>query len=254
MKMRGKTAIVTGSTKGIGQGIARVFASEGARVVIVSRHAGEGARMVDECKALGGDALYVQCDVTIPQDIKALVDKTVKAFGGIDTLVNNAGYHISKSIFDTTEEDFELLYRTNLRSTFLCSKYAMPYLIKSKGSIINISSMVGLVGQPHSVAYASTKGGQIGMTRSLAIDVAPMGVRVNAICPGWIQTPLVDEWFATQEDPEASRSYIFGAHPVGRIGTSEECGKAALFLACMEDSGFITGITLNIDGGITLGY
>ncbi len=254
MKMKGMTAIVTGSTKGIGEGIAQVFASEGANVVITSRHPQDGPRMVGECKRLGGDAIYVQCDVTDSESIRHMIGETVKAFGQIDVLVNNAGYHISKNIFDTTEEEFEFLYQTNLRSTFLCSKYAMPHLVRTKGSIINISSMVGLVGQPNSVAYSSTKGGQIGMTRSLAIDAAPLGVRVNVICPGWIQTPLVDEWFASQKDPEASRSYIFGAHPIGRIGTSEECGKAALFLACSGDSGFITGITLNIDGGITLGY
>ena len=135
----------------------------------------------------------------------------------------------------------------------MCSKYAIPHLCKNKGCIINISSMVGLVGQPNAVAYSATKGGQIAMTKSMAIDLAPRGVRVNAICPGWITTPLVDDWFSQQPDEQAAREYIYGAHPMGRIGTIEECGKAALFLAT-DDSAFATGIALPIDGGVTLGY
>jgi NAD(P)-dependent dehydrogenase (short-subunit alcohol dehydrogenase family) len=113
--------------------------------------------------------------------------------------------------------------------------------------------MVGLVGQPNAVAYSATKGGQIAMTKSMAIDLAPYAVRVNAICPGWIATPLVDDWFSQQEDEAASRTYIYGQHPMGRIGTTEECGRAALFLAT-EDASFITGVALPLDGGVTLGY
>jgi NAD(P)-dependent dehydrogenase (short-subunit alcohol dehydrogenase family) len=114
--------------------------------------------------------------------------------------------------------------------------------------------MVGLVGQPNAGAYSATKGGQIAMSRGMAIDFAPDGIRVNVICPGWIQTPLVEDWFGQQKDETAAREYIYGRHPLGRIGTIEECGKAALFLASDDDSSFVTGITLNIDGGITLGY
>ena len=114
--------------------------------------------------------------------------------------------------------------------------------------------MVSLVGQPNAGAYSATKGGQIAMSRGMAIDFAPDGIRVNVICPGWIQTPLVDGWFSQQADSDAARKYIFARHPAGHIGTIEECGKAALFLACEDDSAFVTGITLNIDGGITLGY
>ena len=114
--------------------------------------------------------------------------------------------------------------------------------------------MVGKVGQPNACAYAATKGGLLGMTRNMALDLAKYGIRVNAICPGWIDTPLVDEWFEAQEDPEASRKYIYGAHPVGRIGTPEDCGRACVFLASDEDAGFLTGVLLDIDGGITLGY
>ena len=113
--------------------------------------------------------------------------------------------------------------------------------------------MVGLVGQPNAGAYSATKGGQISMGKNMAIDLAKYGIRVNVICPGWIQTPLVEDWFGQQDDPESSRKYIYSQHPLGRIGTAEECGRAALYLAT-EDASFVTGITLNIDGGITLGY
>jgi len=253
MKMQGKAAIVTGSTKGIGLGIARVFAQEGAMLTVVSR--GErGVETAQELRKLGAeDAFFVRTDVKDSQMIQHMIAETLARYGRLDVLVNNAGYHISKNAEDTSEEEWEFIVNTNLRSTFLCSKYAIPHLCKTKGCIINISSMVGLVGQPNAVAYSATKGGQIAMTKSMAIDLAPRGVRVNAICPGWIATPLVDDWFSQQPDETASRAYIYGVHPMGRIGTIEECGKAALFLAT-EDAAFVTGIALPLDGGVTLGY
>ena len=253
MKLQGKTAIVTGSSKGIGEGIARVFAGEGAHVVVVCRNEEEGLRMTGELKAAGGSAIFIKTDVTSSASIQNLINLTVATFGKLDILVNNAGYHISKNIEVTSEEEWEFIINTNLRSTFLCSKYAIPHLRKTKGNIINISSMVGLVGQPNAGAYSATKGGQIAMSKGMALDFAPDGIRVNVICPGWIQTPLVEDWFHQQEDPDASRKYIYGQHPLGRIGTIEECGKAALYLAS-DDAAFVTGITLNIDGGVTLGY
>ena len=251
MRLEGKVAIVTGSSKGIGEGVARVFSREGAKVVVVSRNREEGERMARELGSENGMALYVQTDVTSSESIQNLINTTVETFGRLDIVVNNAGYHLSKSVEDTSEDEWEFIINTNLRSTFLCSKYSIPHLRKTKGAIINMSSMVGLVGQPNAGAYSASKGGQIGMTRNMAIDLAPDGIRVNAICPGWIATPLVEDWFSQQDDPEASRKYIYGQHPLGRIGTSEECGEAALYLATAE---FVTGITLNIEGAITLGY
>lgn len=254
MKLQGKVALVTGSSKGIGEGIAREFSREGASVVITSRHAAEGERIAEECGAAQGRAIYVQTDVTQSASIQNAIARALETFGRLDCVVNNAGYHISKNVIDTTEEEWDFIQSTNLRSTFLCSKYAVPHLIETKGSIINISSMVGLVGQPNACAYAASKGGQIAMSKNMAIDLAPHGVRVNVICPGWIQTPLVEDWFGQQDDEHEARKYIYGQHPLGRIGTIEECGRAAVFLASAGESGFVTGITLNIDGGITLGY
>lgn len=253
MKLKDKVAVITGSSKGIGEGIAKVFSSEGAKIVVVSRNKSEGEAMAEQLGSSEGRAIYVQTDVTESKLIRNMIDKTIESFGRLDIMVNNAGYHISKNIEQTSEEEWDFIQKTNLYSTFLCSKYAVPHLKKTRGNIIHISSMVALVGQPNATAYAATKGGQIAMTKNMAIDLAQYGIRVNAICPGWIQTPLVEDWFGQQEDEEAARRYIYGQHPLGRIGTIEECGKAALYLGS-DDAAFVTGINLNIDGGITLGY
>lgn len=253
MKLNDKVAVVTGSSKGIGEGIARVFSREGAKVVVVSRNEEEGTAMAKQLGSDEGRAIYIKTDVTLSKSIQNLMSETIEVFGRIDILVNNAGYHLSKDIEQTSEEEWDFIQKTNLYSTFLCSKYALPHLKKTQGVIIHISSMVGLVGQANAAAYAATKGGQIAMARNMAIDLAKYRVRVNVICPGWIQTPLVDDWFSQQEDREAARKYIFSQHPLGSIGTIEDCGNAALYLAS-EDSKFVTGITLNLDGGITLGY
>ena len=253
MRLKDKVAIVTGSSKGIGEGIARVFSHEGAKVVVVCRTEDAGEKMAEELGASEGRAIFIKTDVTSSKSIQNMIDTTIKTFGKLDILVNNAGYHLSKNVEETSEQEWEFIINTNLRSTFLCSKYAIPHLRKTKGNIINISSMVGLVGQPNAGAYSATKGGQIAMTKGMALDFAKEGIRVNVICPGWIQTPLVEDWFSQQKDPEAARKYIFGQHPLGRIGTIEECGKAALYLAS-DDAAFVTGITLNTDGGVTLGY
>jgi NAD(P)-dependent dehydrogenase (short-subunit alcohol dehydrogenase family) len=253
MKLKGKIAIVTGSSKGIGLGIARVFHNEGAKVVVTCRTESEGRKIADELGAAQGKAIFVKTDVTKSQDIRNLIDVTIKTFGKLDILVNNAGYHISKNAEQTSEEEWEFIQNTNLRSTFLCSKYAMAHLKKTKGNIINISSMVGVVGQPNAAAYSATKGGQIAMTKNMAIDFAPDGIRVNVICPGWIQTPLVEDWFEQQQDPDAARKYIYSQHPLGRIGTIEECGYLAAFIAS-DEALFITGARFDIDGGVTLGY
>ncbi|MHB9036705.1 MAG: SDR family NAD(P)-dependent oxidoreductase [Armatimonadota bacterium] len=253
MKLKDKVAIVTGASKGIGEGIAREFSHEGANVVVVSRGEAEGIKMAKELGSSEGRAIFVRTDVTDSDSIQSMIAKTIEAFGRLDILVNNAGYHISKSVEETSEHEWEFIQNTNLRSTFLCSKYAIPHLRKTRGNIINISSMVGLVGQPNAGAYSATKGGQIAMSKGMAIDFAPDGIRVNVICPGWIQTPLVEDWFSQQKDPDAARKYIYGQHPLGRIGTIDECGKAAVYLGS-DDAAFVTGITLNIDGGITLGY
>ena len=253
MRLKDKVAIITGSSKGIGQGCARVFASEGADVVIVSRTEVPGLAMVKEIQDKGGTAIYVKTDVSKSEQVQNMIKRTIEEFGKLDILINNVGYHISKNIEETSEEEWDFIINTNLKSVFLCSKYAIPHLKKTKGCIINMSSMVGLVGQNNAGAYSATKGGILAMTKGMSLDFAKDGIRVNCICPGWIQTPLVDDWFSQQPDEQKAREYINSAHPLGRIGTIEECGRAALFLAT-EDSSFMTGSILTVDGGVTLGY
>ncbi len=253
MKLKDKVAIVTGSSKGIGEGIAKVFSQEGAKVVVVSRHADEGIKMAKELGSDEGRAIFVETDVMKSESIQNLIKTTVDTFGKLDILVNNAGFNLSKNVEITTEEEWNFVISTNLTSTFLASKYAIPHLRKTHGNIINISSMVGKVGQQNSGAYAATKAGQIAMSKSMAMDFAKDGIRVNVICPGWIQTPLVDFWFEQQKDPKWWRDYVDSKHPLGRIGTIFDCGHAALYLAS-EDASFITGITIDVDGGVTLGY
>lgn len=254
MRLKDKVALITGAGRGIGKGIAQVFSKEGAKVAVLDIKEDEGKETADACGRAEKRAIFIKADLKNSAEIQDAIKTVIDEFSKLDILVNNAGYHISKNVLNTSEEEWEFIQNTNLRSTFLCSKYALPHLIKTKGNIINISSMVGLVGQPNACAYAATKGGQIAMSKGMAIDMAPYGVRVNVICPGWVQTPLVDDWFGQQEDEQAARKYIFGQHPLGRIATVEEIGKAAVFLASNEEAGFITGITLNIEGGITLGY
>jgi NAD(P)-dependent dehydrogenase (short-subunit alcohol dehydrogenase family) len=185
--------------------------------------------------------------------VEALIASVVESFGRLDVLINNAGYHISKDVEHTSEQEWDYILATNLKSVFLCSKYAIPHLKKTRGTIVNMSSMVGLVGQSNAAAYSASKGGIVALSKGMAIDLAGDGIRVNCICPGWVQTPLVEDWFAQQADPSAARKYIFGMHPVGRISTVEEIGRVALFL-CSEEASFITGVALPVDGGVTLGY
>jgi len=252
-KLKDKVAIVTGSSQGIGEGIARVFASEGAKLVIVSRSEDTGNKIAFELGSAQGRAIYIKADVSDAKSVQNMVNITIKTFGKIDILVNNAGGGVLKNIEEATEEDWDYVIDKNLKSNFLCCKYCVPYLKETKGVIINISSMVGHVGHPDDVSYSAAKGGQIAMTKNLAMDLARYGIRANVICPGFIHTSGLDFWYSTHKDPKAIQKLVNEKHPLGRVGTIYDCGKAALFLAC-EDSEFMTGAALDIDGGITLGY
>lgn len=253
MDFHGKTVIVTGGAKGIGRGCAEVFCRRGAMVSVVDWDSGAGRRMVDLLASAGGKAVLVDADISTMEGARRMVDETLSVFGRIDVLVNNAGTHISKDVLDQTEEEWDRLLGINLKSCFLCCKQVLPELMKTRGSIVNMSSMVGLVGQSRAAAYSATKGGMIAMSKGMALDYARYGVRVNVVCPGWVQTPLVEEWFDQQPDPEAARRYINSVHPLGRIATAEEIGRVVAFLAS-DDASFVTGVALPVDGAVTLGY
>lgn len=251
-RLSGKVAIVTGGARGIGEGCARVLATEGARVVIADLRADEGEQTCDAIRKAGGTAVFQQTDVLKPESIESCVRETAKRFERLDVLVNNAGTHFPHSIDDLTPERWDFMLSLNLKSMFLFSKYALPHIRRVKGSIVNMSSMTGLVGQSDAVAYCSSKAGIIGFTMALAKDEAKNGVRVNAVCPSNIATPLMEEWIAKQKDPAAVRTFCEQKQPIGRMGTIEEMGRVVAFLAS-DDASFITGIALPASGGSTLG-
>ena len=254
MKLQNKVAVITGGSKGIGLGCARVFAKYGCRVVIAARGEEAGRAAEKELTNAGHTAVFVPTDVQEQADFEALVNTTVERFGRLDCIVNNAGWHPpAMSIDQTSVEDFEKLLRLNLTSTFMGCKLAVPHLRKTRGSIINMSSEVALIGQAAAPGYVSTKGGQLGLTRALALDLAPEGVRVNAVCPAGVMTPLMQEWADTQYDPAAALKMVDSWHPVGRMATIEEIGEVCAFLAS-DEAAFVTGQVICPDGGAALGY
>ena len=254
MKLQGKVAVITGGSKGIGLGCARVFAKYGCAVVLAARGREAGQLAEKELVEAGFTAHFCQCDVTSERDMQATIDAAVQRFGRLDCLVNNAGWHPPAMTIDqTTVDDFEKLLRLNLTSTFMGCKYAVPHLRASRGSIVNMSSEVALIGQGAAPGYVTTKAGQIGLTKALAIDLAAGGVRVNAVCPAGVMTPLMQEWADSVADPEAALAWADSWHPLGRMATIEEIGEVCAFLASAEAS-FITGQAICPDGGASLGY
>jgi L-fucose dehydrogenase len=254
MKLKAKVAIITGGSKGIGLGCARVFAQHGCQVVLAARGQDEGKAAEAELTKAGHTALFIHCDVASESDMESLVNATVDRFGHLDCMLNNAGWHPpTMTIEQTSVADFEKLLRLNLTSTFMGCKFAVPYLRKTRGSIINMSSEVGLIGQAAAPSYVATKAGQVGLTRALALDLAPEGIRVNVVCPAGVMTPLMQEWANTQYDPQAALKMVDSWHPLGRMATIDEIGEVCAFLASAEAS-FITGQAICPDGGAPLGY
>ena len=247
-----KVAIVTGGARGIGEGCVRALAEEGARVVISDVRVEEGDATAKAVRQAGGDAVFEKTDILDADSIQACVAATVRRFGAVDILVNNAGTHFPHTIDSLTPERWDFMLDLNLKSMFLFCKAALPEIRKRKGAVVNMSSMRGLVGQSDAIAYCASKAGIIGLTMGLAKDEARHGVRVNAICPSNVATPLMEEWIAKQSDPKAVRIACENAQPLGRMATILEIGRAAAFLAS-SDASFITGIAMPVDGGAMLG-
>jgi NAD(P)-dependent dehydrogenase (short-subunit alcohol dehydrogenase family) len=250
MKLKDRVAIVTGASKGIGKGVAEVFAKEKAKVVVVAVGDKEGQETVEEIQSFGGEAIFSSCDVSDEASVKAMIQKTVDTYGQIDILVNNAGIGVYKSVLDTTSEEWDRCLAVNLKGMFLCSKYAIPHMqAVGKGSIINMSSVHAHGSTKGSSPYDASKGGITALTRSMAIDYGPV-IRVNSIAPGWVWTPLIESLFNSYDDPIATRKRVEEKQVMKRIGTPEDVGYAAAFLASDEAS-FITGTQLFVDGGLT---
>ena len=255
MRFQNRAVIVTGGSKGIGEGCARVFCREGGLVSILARGAEAGLALANELTEKGpGRAIFVSCDVGQYQQLRDAIDETVRQFGRLDCMINNAGQHPPAMTIDETSVEFmEELMRINYLSTFAGCRYAVPHLRRSKGTIVNISSMTAVLGQEHSTAYCATKGAQVSLTKSLAIELGREGIRVNAILPSNIDTPLMRDWAATLPDPQSALDRVAALQVFGRMGTIDEMGEIALFLATNESS-FLTGQAIEAEGGSSLDY
>src|SRR5271157_3113481 len=248
MRLKDKVAIVTGAASGIGQAIAQVFAKEGAKVVVndINDKGGEATvKLIADC---GGEALFVHADVSNSGEVRNMVKVTLEKFGGINVLVNNAAYLINfNPVLETPEDEWDIAIDVTLKGVFLCSKYALPEMIEAGGgSIINIASVGGMVGFADYSAYCSAKGGVIQLTKSMAIDYGRKNIRVNAICPGPIDTPTTPE-----AQDEKLHQWQRDMTVLGRTATPEEVAWPAVFLAC-DESSFVSGSNLVVDGGWTV--
>jgi len=254
MNYSGKVVIVTGGTKGIGEGCVRAFSDAESRVVFCARKQDEGDWLSADLNALGkGETHFIKCDVSKTDEIRNLIDGAVEKYGRIDCLINNAGWHPPhRSIDDFSIKEFTDLLDLNLVSIFAACKFALPHLRKTKGNIINLSSLVGSMGQLHAVTYVATKGAITAFTKALAIDEAIHGVRVNSVSPGNIYTPLWQEAINASDDPDVALAEGNAAQLLGRMGTADEAGKLCLFIAA--EATFTTGVDHIISGGAELGY
>lgn len=254
LRLKGKVAIITGAAMGIGQETARVFAREGAKVVVVADiNEEKGEATAAEIRVEGGEAVYIKADVTQEESVKSLVDQTVARYGRLDVMFNNAGINLSKPTLEVTQEEWDRVMAVNLRGPFFGCKYAIPVMVKQGGgSVINTSSNAGLVGRPNYGCYSASKGGVEILTKSLALDFARYKVRVNTIAPGSILTPLAQSIFNSKPDPEAAMRNLAEAAPIKELGKPSDIAYAALYLAS-DESRFVTGAGLRVDGGRTAG-
>jgi NAD(P)-dependent dehydrogenase (short-subunit alcohol dehydrogenase family) len=254
MRYADKVVVITGGSQGIGEGCVRVFVEAGAKVVFCARGREGGERLAQELDARGpGEAHFIPADVSRVEEIESLIAKAVERYGRLDCLINNAGWHPPhKPIDGFSVEEFRALLDLNLVSVFAACKFALPHLRKTRGNIINLSSLVGSMGQLQATTYVATKGAITALTKALAVDEAAFDVRVNSVAPGNIFTPLWQEAIDAAPDPVQCRADGEAAQLLGRMGTIEETGRLCLFLAA--EATFTTGVDHIQSGGAELGY
>jgi NAD(P)-dependent dehydrogenase (short-subunit alcohol dehydrogenase family) len=247
-RLQDKVALITGAGSGIGLATARAFVAAGARVVVSDRDVEAGERAARGIEDSGGSATFVPCDVTDPAQVEALVKKTVEVYGRLDCAHNNAGIASRGGrgrTADVAEADWDAVIAVNLKGVWLCMKYELPQMLaQGGGAIVNTASIAGMIGIPGASAYVASKHGVAGLTRTAALEYSGAGVRINAVCPGYIDTPLISGLVA---DP-GRRGAIEGRHPIGRLGTPEEVAGAVVWL-CSDAASFVTGSLLTVDGG-----
>jgi NAD(P)-dependent dehydrogenase (short-subunit alcohol dehydrogenase family) len=251
MKLANKVALITGGNTGIGAATAKLFAREGARVLIAARDETKAHEVV---AAIGASAQFVRCDVTRAGDCERAVSECARVFGGLNILFNNAGVIFrSRTVENTTEEEWDATMNTNVRGVFLMSKCAVPVMrAQGGGVIVNTASYAGLVGMPGVAAYCASKGAVVNLTRAMALDHAAENIRVNCICPGSVETEMIHAAWRAYGDWHAAQKVWAAKHPLGRIASVEEIAQVVLFLAS-DDASFVTGAALAVDGGITAG-
>ena len=253
MKLQGRAALITGAGSGIGRATAKLFASEGAGIAILDRDASAAGATASAISATGAEAYPVVADVSQPDEISRAVDRAARLLGRLDILYNNAGVGSTGSVVDATEEDWDRCFAVNAKGTYLTSQAAIPHLeAAGGGSIINQASVAALVGIQGFAAYCAAKGAVVSLTRAMAIDLAPMGIRVNALCPGTVYTPLMEPLMRERGGGSIERGLEITAakYPIGRLGTPVEIANAALFLAS-DAASFVTGTVFTVDGGMT---
>jgi NAD(P)-dependent dehydrogenase (short-subunit alcohol dehydrogenase family) len=250
-ELQGKVGIVTGGTSGIGRDAAVLFARAGAKVVVAGRREAEGKETVDLVRAAGGDAQFVKTDVSKAVEVRALVQKTVEKFGRLDVAFNNAGIEGSWiPITEQSEEDWDKTIDINLKGVWLCLKYEIQQMLKQGGggAIVNMASVAGLAGFAGTATYTASKHGVLGLTKAAALETARSGIRINAVCPAVIETPMAERAFGMPE----FKKFALGLHPIGRFGKPMEIAEAVLWM-CSDRASFMTGQSLVLDGGFLAG-
>lgn len=249
-RLKGRVAVITGGASGIGEATVRLFVREGAKVVVVDKDRQRGETLVSAL-ATTGECLFVQADVTREEECKRATQAAVEVYGQLDILVNNAGGFLKGLLTNTSTEDIDYAMRVNVYSVIWMCKYTLPHMLhRGQGVICTVSSKTGLVAQRDSPVYCATKAAVIRLMQAIALDHAEEGIRANAICPGIIDTPMLEYSIQLADDPEQFRRWNERVQPIGRLGTPQECAHAILFL-CSDESSFVTGIALPVDGGFT---